>query len=212
MIRILTILLFLFYFSSCCSYDKKDFDFNKNDLLPFSSFKVGDTIYYENLLGDIDTILIHKIDSIQNKNCGGLMAMPAGNYLYIAIKHLPNDQLWTGTTTDATTGKTEINYQEIISIDKIPQTKEMSYSIDFKDFHTSAGENNIFEKLRTDTVIINGKNITNFYEVEHGYPERLTKPTNIELLYWTDNDGLIAYKNKQGEWWTKKSFPSNQAK
>lgn len=212
MTRTLTKFLFLLCFSGCCSYDQKDFDFNKNDLLPFSSFKEGDTIYYENSMNDIDTFLIHKIDSIQNKNCGGLMAMPAENYLYVAIKHLPKDELWTGTTTDATTGRTEINYQNIISIDKRPQMKEKDYSIEFKDFYTSSGGDKIFEKLHTDTVIINGKSITNFYEIEHGYPERLTNPRNIELVYWTNNDGLLAYKNKQGEWWIKKSFQSKQGK
>ena len=85
--------------------------------------------------------------------------------------------------------------------------KRMDYSIHFKDFYTSAGGNNTIGKLRTDTVNINGKIITNFYEINHGYSERVTEPANIELVYWTDNDGLIAYKNKRGDWWTKKSRP-----
>jgi hypothetical protein len=83
--------------------------------------------------------MIYKIENIQNRNCGGFMAKPAENYLFVAIKHLPNDKWWTGTSTDGTTGKTEINYQNIITIDKRPQMKEMRYSIDFKDFYTSSG-------------------------------------------------------------------------
>jgi len=192
---------------SSCTYNKKDFDFNSNDLRPISAFKQGDTIYYQSSTGDLDTILIYKIDSIQNRNYGVFMAPPAENYLFVAIKHLPNDKFWTGTTTDATTGKTEINYQNILSIDKRPQMKEMDYSITYKDFYTSAGGIKTLGKLRTDTVNINGNIITKFYEIYHGYPERVTEPTNIELIYWTDKDGLIAYKNKKGEWWTKKSCP-----
>jgi hypothetical protein len=189
--------------SGCCSYDKKDFDFSSTDLKPISSFKQGDTIYFESNTGDIDTILIHKIDSIQNRNCGGFMAKPAENYLFVTIKHLPNDKLWTGTTTDGTTGKTEINYQNVITIDKRPQMKEMDYSIHFKDFYTSGG-NNPIGKLRTDTLNINGRQITNFYEINHGYPERVKEPLNIETVYWTNKDGLLAYKNKKGDWWIKR--------
>ena len=92
MIRIHTILTLITIISGCCSYDKKDFDFNTNDLKPISSFRQGDTIYYESNTGDIDTILIYKIDSIQNKDCGRFMAKPAENHLFIAIKHLPNEK------------------------------------------------------------------------------------------------------------------------
>lgn len=204
--RILIIFTLIIIISGCCSYDQKDFDFNSNDLLPTSSFKQGDTIYYQNVAGDIDSILIYKIDSIQNKQCGVIMALPAENYFYIAIKHLPNDKLWTGITTDGTTGKVKIDYQEIITIAKHPQTKEIFYSIDFKDFHSSINTKTV-GTLRTDTVNINGGQITNFYKINHGYPERVMKPTNIEVVYWTDNDGLIAYKNKKGEWWTKQQKP-----
>lgn len=207
MTRILTTFILTIFISGCCSYDKKDFDFDSSELRPISSFKQGDTIYYESSSGDLDTILIYKIDSIQDRNCGGFMAKPAENYLFVVIKHLPNDKLWTGTSTDGTTGKTEINYQNIITIDKRPQMKEMEYSIHFKDFYTSAGGDKTVGELRTDTVIINGKSITNFYEINHGYPERVTEPANIELVYWTDKDGLLAYKNKRGDWWTKKSSP-----
>ncbi len=207
MTRLIIYIIAIVFIYSCNSYDKKDFDFNSNDLRPLSSFKQGDTIYYQSTTGDLDTIMIYKIDSIQDRNSGGIMAKPAENYLFVAIKHLPNETAWTGTTQDGTSGKTEINYQYIITIDKIPQMKEMNYSIHFKDFYNSAGGDNTLGKLRTDTVNINGKNIANFYEINHGYPERVTEPTNIELVYWTDKDGLVAYKNKRGDWWTKKSSP-----
>jgi hypothetical protein len=207
MIQKLTIFILVIIISGCCSYDKKDFDFNSTDLLPISSFKQGDTIYYESNLGDLDTILIYKIDSIQDRNCGGLMAKPAENYLFITIKHLPNDKLWTGTTTYGNTSKIRIDYQNIITIDKRPQLKEIDYSIDFKDFYTSAGGNNSIGKLRTDTININGQKVTNFYEIEHGYPERITDPLNIETVYWTNEDGLLAYKNKKGDYWVKKKRP-----
>lgn len=203
MTRLIIYIIAIVFIYSCISYDKKDFDFNSNDLRPLSSFKQGDTIYYENVTGDLEKILIYKIDSIQEKNHGGLMAPKPSNYLYVAIKHLPNEIDWTGTSKDGTTGVTEIDYQNIITIDKDPLEKKISYSVHFKDFYT--GFDLIIKKIRKDTVNINGKNITNFYEINHGYPERVTEPTNIELVYWTDKDGLVAYKNKRGDWWTKKS-------
>jgi hypothetical protein len=55
----------------------------------------------------------------------------------------------------------------------------------------------------TDTIKINNKVITNYFEIKSEY----TKQTSIDLIYWTDKDGLIAYKKMNGNRWTKKSSP-----
>jgi hypothetical protein len=203
-INLLIIIILMIMISGCCSYEQKDFNFNSKDLEYVSSFKQGDTIYYESSSGDIDTVLIHKIDSIQKPECSGLFSKPANNYLFISIRHLPNDKLWSGTTTDSS-GKTEINYQNLITIDKRPQMKEIDFSINFKDFNTSKAASKKAGELHTDTVSINNLRITNYFVIRHGYPERINEPENIEVIYWTNKDGLMAYKNKRGDWWTKKS-------
>ncbi len=195
-IIILTLLI-----SGCCSYDKEDFEFNTNDLKHFSSFKLGDTIYYESTNHNIDTILILNYDSEQHKNCGGFLGPRPINGKWIRIKHLPTDK-WYGKTQEE--GKpTRIDYQSLFWITKYPLAKKTEYSISFKDF--CSRYDTIIGDFHTDTIVLNGKQMTNYYIVNHAYPERVTDSTNIERVYWTDKDGLTAYMNKGGEIWIKKS-------
>ncbi|WP_207420280.1 hypothetical protein [Desertivirga brevis] len=195
--------LVILFCISGCTYDKKDFDFNTKDLRPVSSFKEGDTIYFEGPSGDLDTIMIYKIDSIQKRSWGAFMAPAAENHLFVAIKHLPNHILWTYTVTEGSTFDTKVYYQNLITVTKRPQTKEVSYSIAFKDFSASNGKNGTLGAIRKDTVIVNRKNITNFYEIESDQPQSKSDLGCMETIYWTDNEGLMAYKNKRGDWWTK---------
>ena len=53
---------------------------------------------------------------------------------------------------------------------------------------------------------LNDITLTNYYKLEHQYPERVSDSTDIEIIYWTNKEGLIAYKNKGGEIWTKKAI------
>jgi len=198
MTQLITNIIATILISGCSSYDQKDFDFNSNDLIHISSFKVGDTIYYENSLGDIDTIMVYKIDSSQNKELGTL----AVNCLNVTIKHLPNDTLWTWKSWNNPTGKEEIMYQDLIRICKVPERKKTTYSINLQDFSSPYGNDKLGE-YHTDTIKINNKVITNYFEIKSEY----SKQTSIELICWTDQDGLIAYKNINGNWWTKKSSP-----
>lgn len=163
-----------------------------------SSFKVGDTIYYENSLGDIDTIMIYKIDSIQNKMRGSLIV----NCINVTIKHLPNDTLWTWKSFNNNEGVAEIMYQDLIRICKEPERKKTIYSFNLQDFSSEYNNSNL-GMYHTDTIKINNKVITNYFEIKSEY----TKQTSIDLIYWTDKDGLIAYKKMNGNRWTKKSSP-----
>ena len=192
----------MIFISSCCSYDKSDFYFNDKESNHLSVYKIGDTVYFKNQQDDIDTILIKNIETEQHKECGIIMARAAENNISVIIEHLPIDK-WHGMTYSEDESK--INYQSIVSISKYPQQKKTIYSISFKDFCNSTALGEIGE-YHSDTITINKKKIFNYYIVRHGYPERVIKSDNIEVLYWTDKDGLIAYKNKKGDWWTKESY------
>jgi len=199
--RLTVIIILTALFTSCCSYNSKDFDFNADNLRHFSSFKQGDTIFYESSAHDIDTILIVGFGTKQNKNCGSFMAQRPINEKWIEIMHLPIDR-WHGTTQDGNKPK-RIDYQKLFWISKSPTDKTTEYKIDFKDFHSSF--DTVIGEYHTDALILNNKKISNYYLVSHAYPERIIDSKNIECVYWTEMEGLVAYKNKAGEIWTKKS-------
>jgi hypothetical protein len=96
----------------------------------------------------------------------------------------------------------EINFQGLLWITKYPIGKSIQYRIDFKDFHSRM--DSVVGHFNSEPLELNNLTLTNYYTVEHGYPERIKDSTDIEVVYWTDKDGLTAYRNKGGEIWTKK--------
>jgi hypothetical protein len=56
-------LTFVLLLTACCQfeYDDKDFLFDEYELSFFDAYNVGDTIYFENQFGNIDTIQIIEI-------------------------------------------------------------------------------------------------------------------------------------------------------
>jgi len=175
------------FISGCCFYDLD------KELAHFSDYKIGDTIYFQSNLGDIDTISILDFGTERNEICGG--------FGRIVIKHLPVDT-WTSTSQDFTTdGKIDTVYQLLFSFSNYPTDKY--YVINFKDFNSNI--DSVIGEFHADTIKLNDMNISNYYSVKHGYPERITEPKNVATIYWTDKFGLTAYKTKDGETWTKKS-------
>jgi len=203
--RTLELFILVFILSSCgCRTDKKEFNFDNNEPKHLSCYKTDDTIYFENSKSDIDTITVIKIDSAKGEECHGISApRPTGKSCWVAIKYLPIDRWYTrklfGNNQEDTTS---FEYKKLINIYKDPIKNKTFFDFEFKDFYT--GCNYVLGKLNTDTLTLNKNKITNYYIIEHGYPERITKSINIETLIWTDKDGLTAYKNKNGDWWTKK--------
>ena len=197
------LIILTIFVSGCCSYDKQDLEFNDKELAHFTDYKIGDTIYFQSNLGDLDTITIVGFGTERNENCGGFMAPRPVNGKWVQIKHLPVDR-WFGTSQDMTTGgKIDTVYQELFWISKHPTEKEVDYAISFKDFDSNFAT--IIGEFHSDTIKLNDLNVSNYYIVKHGYPERITEPKNIETIYWTDEFGLTAYRTKDGETWTKKS-------
>jgi len=188
-------------FSACCSYEQKDFDFTSEELAISSSLHVGDTIYYESNLHDMDTILIIDTLSEQVNGCGMFIQPRPTNNLSILIKHLPIDN-WHGTST--TNSKTKIDYQRLFTITKSPKPKQLEYSFCFKGFYSS--HESIIGELHTDTIEFNNRKIWNYYLIKHSYPERIKIETDVSEIYWSKKEGLIAYKNKGGEVWIRKYF------
>lgn len=202
MTRGLTIIFLTLILSSCCSTDNKEFEFDNNEPRHLSCYKAGDTIYFENPKNDIDTITVLRIDSAKGEKCFGLIAPPpSGKSCWVTVKFLPIDKWHSVTINGNTNDTTSIDYESLIHIAKDPTENKTLFSFNFKDFHSYP--NNDLGKLNTDTLMLNKKKITNYYLIKYGFPERIKDSTTIETLIWTDSDGLTAYKDKKGDWWTK---------
>jgi hypothetical protein len=187
------------FFSACCNYDKKDFDFTSEELGFSSSLYVGDTMYFESNLHDHDTIVIIDTLSEQVRGCGLFIQPKPTNSLSFLIKHLPVDN-WLGTST--ANSKTKIDYQSLFTITKSPKPKQLEFIFNFKGFY--ALQDSIIGELHTDTVEINGRKFCNYYLIKHSYPERIKNDSDVTEIYWTKKEGLIAYRNQGGEIWTRK--------
>ena len=191
--------------SGCCSwnYDKEDFEFTREELNLMGAYQLGDTIYFESNLGNVDTITVVEISEERHEGSKCFITTEPQHFKDIKIKHLPNDK-WAGTSQSEGEEK-KITYQSLISITKSPLDsieKIANYGISYKRFTTLGNALDVSPK----EVIINNKVISDCYKVEHGYPERVINPDDIETVYWTAKYGLTAYINKAGEIWVIKNL------
>src|SRR5690554_342488 len=124
------------FISGCCSwnYSKEDFEFTQKELNLMGGYKVGDIIYFESNLDNMDTITV--IEFLEEKHEGSTCFISRGpsNYKAIKVKYLPNDK-WAGTSQSEGKEK-KTTYQSIISVKKDPLEQKTDYSIRFKGFTT----------------------------------------------------------------------------
>ena len=201
--HIIGLLVIFGLFSGCCSWDysKEDFEFTQEELNLMGTYQVGDTIYFESNLDDIDTITVVEVFEERHEGSRCFISRGPSNYRSIKIKHLPSDKWNYGLRFEG--GEEKVAYQPLISVKKDPIKQKNYYSISFKGFDT----------LRDSTLgsfqkeyIVDGKIISDCYEVKHGYPERIVNPDDIEIVYWTVKYGLTAYTSKSGETWLLKNL------
>lgn len=198
----ITITILSIIIISCCSTNDKKFEFNNNESRFLSCYQVNDTIFFQNIDNDIDSFTILKIDSAKGEHCYGFIApRPTGKSCWVTIKHLPNDK-WHRVTINGNTGDTtSIDYRNLIFITKDPENNKTYTNFEFKNFIAS---DQILNIPKTDTITINNKAITNYYKINHSYPDRVKDSLDIKTIIWTEKLGLIAYQIKNGDWWTKK--------
>jgi len=189
--------------SSCCTldYDKEDFEFSKKELKFLGNYQIGDTIYFESNLSDVDTITVVGFSEERYEGSKCFISRAPLNYMSINIIHLPlriNKFPSTKWTIDE--NGNDITSQILISISKSPLHSIdgiASYVISYKGFTTLVNALGEFQK----ECIINDKTLSDCYKITHGYPERIVNPNDIEIVYWTAKYGLTAYTSKSGETW-----------
>ena len=180
-----------------CSYSPKDFYLNEEEKSFFHSFQAGDTIYYENLNHDFDTLLIIGIDSHEKKEHGVFMAKPASHSVFVSYRLLPADKYIVNIQEH---NRVDTFYQRLLNISKLPVEKKVQYSFSFKDFSETR---EALDSIRLDTLLINGCPISDYYVIESSVPDKRENPYEIDRLFWSKNKGLLAYRNRKGEHWTR---------
>jgi hypothetical protein len=197
--KIVLTTVLLFSLISCSISDKEFLLTNKEKAL-FSSFHRGDTLYYENGVKDVDTLLVLGIDSAQQREAGYVMKSPAHNDIWVSIKQLPIDTFVHGVFYDSATNKADTEYNHLFSIRKLPQERKIQYAFSFRRFFEI--REGAIGQLQTEPISINGKVIDSYYLIKNSGD---TASSKIEALYWTEKCGLAAYKYWDGTIWTKKS-------
>jgi hypothetical protein len=190
-------------FSGCVStLDKELFKFNENDFIHIQAYKPGDTLFFENKDKQIDSFLILDYETEIRGQKQGLMSTKPESDFWLCITQLDKEKAKSFGRPKAINGDT-IESQWLVSLVKYPPNQTVHYDFSFLTLYTM--QDSIFGEFHTDTLHLNEKFITNYYSIPHDYPERLDSPTDVEELLWTDKDGLVAYRFKNGMWWTKKS-------
>lgn len=198
--RLLVTTIFLaIILSSCNSYSKKDFDLNQSERSLLNLYKPDDTLTFENSHQEINKMLVIGLDSSQKKEGGWVMAKPASNSVWVSLKHL-QPITWKTFSQDGTLIRTDtIISQELVTISKYPQSKEVSFTFSFKHFNLTSKEG--LGLLHTDSIKINGYSLTNYYLLKDKNPDTLNM--DVSELYWAQNKGLMAYRSYDGNYWLR---------
>ena len=171
------------------------------------SYHPGDTLLFENKRNEVDSFLVLDYQTEERGQEQGIISTKPESDYWLNITQLNKNELeqenWRGLLCKDTINDTIINSQWLLTIVKYPPKNTIFYTFRFMNFYTQ--EDSTFGIFHLDTIIINNKPFTNYYSIDHGYPDRVTEPTVVEQLLWTDKEGLIAYKYKSGIWFTKRS-------
>jgi hypothetical protein len=178
------------------SKDKFIFDSKLNSF--FKAITKADTIYFENNKNSIDTFILTKLDStIVNPNQNFCLPCPMAvktvfrNYKEYPINYWSQPKVENGNTNY------EIRDEEaLISISKSPQNDSTMVHMSFKNFRCQIQFS--LGKSIDDTLLIGNNFFSNYYKLNTYAKSLVINDEDVELIFVTLNDGIIAYKEKSG--------------
>lgn len=187
--KILTLLILL-NLTSCSwrRYPPENYSIPKvyRDLI--SSYKTGDTLKFQDDKGNLSTFLIPKIDSSIIDKRGYFINQTEYKAITISCHEL----------TNARSGYEDY---DIITIEKDPKTNSVGFNLRLKNFYSI--DTSFPFVLKTDTLKANNHLITNYYAFRpYNYTEQ-KESSSVNEIVMTNKDGIVAYKNLDGTWWTK---------
>jgi hypothetical protein len=180
------------------SQDKFVFDYKLN--IFFKAVSKNDTIFFENNKNSVDTFILTKIDSvIVNPNQDFCLMCPrAVKTVFRNYRQYPTNY-WVQPNTEnrGTISENEISEEQaLITISKSPQNDSTTVHLSFKNFECEVQYS--LGKLFTDTLLIGNKYFSNYYILYSTAKSLIINNEDVELIYATLTDGIIAYKEKSG--------------
>jgi hypothetical protein len=174
--------VFLILFIIIISCKKYNLVINDKYRTLLNTYQLNDTLHFADQHGDLDTIRIAEIDSIEQEP--NLMSTsPPMKEIYIRIEHLPKNNWISNEIVDS---NEKPKNQPFITIANWHENC-CQIRINYRDFENE--DDPAFEtvKEKIDTL--------------YSYPGSRFKPTldKVTELYWSNTKGIIGYKKKNGK-------------
>lgn len=188
-------------FQSCsnCEWQEEDLLFSEFELSHFDSYDLNDTIIYTSNLGEFDTIIVRGITT-DNENPEIDCPIRPANYKEVTIEHYPYNYVanesWNGSAEE----RSEFRHI-IFQMQKYLAPEETSIIVQFKNFYYVSSD--FPSRFTQKDTIINNLEITEYYRLEHSYPQHLEDSTDISVVFFSLKEGLVAYQNMCGNTWVK---------
>jgi hypothetical protein len=194
MMKYILFLLVVLTFTRC-----KECDFSIPNIYGtfLHKYNVGDTIYFESNLGNIDTMLIAKYDTLEE--CGqGFMTGPRKHLIY-EIKHLPQNS-WTRGREYHQNGSMTILNQDLVVVEKSFDPYDSIGFFTYINYREFGGEIFDINQLETDSLFLN-IGVAKYWKVmksNYNHQNDLTDSI-IHNVYWSAKFGLTGYEYGNGE-------------
>ena len=182
------IIAILICLTSCKSkYSANRYTIPKNYRDLIGSYKIGDTLKFSDNKANLFLYLITVIDSSFVDEGRGLMSVRGSKDIVIYCRELTNPRK---------------GYEEypMIILNRYPDEDSATFDLRLKDFY-SIDTTEAFE-LKRDTIVANNLSFTNYYCFRaNNYTEQ--KDSNSVAKVYMTKEGILAYRNLNGVWWTK---------
>lgn len=196
---IIGIPLIFILFTSCgqtVPAEKFIFDSKFDSLYKAVSYR--DTMFFENGQNRIDTFVLTKIDSSLVNKIDCFMCPRAAKSVFRKYKQYPINYWADSIYENQSTDKEKVIGREVslVSMTKFPDVNITRVYISFKNFHSSI-EGSLGQPSN-DSLKINGLYFTNYYILNSTAQSLIVNDEDVEIVFVTLKDGIIAYKEKSG--------------
>lgn len=185
----IVISIFIILFASCkAKYPAERYTIPAKYRELVASFKPGDTLRFRDNKNNHCLYLITAIDSSFVNEGIGLISAKGRKDMAISCKELTNPRQGY-----------ETYYMFILN--RYPDEDTATFDVRLKDFYGNEPKDPGI--LHTDTITANGLSFTDYYAFVPYNQATQTDPDAVCRIYMTSKDGIIAYRNLNGVWWTK---------
>lgn len=200
------ILLLCLFCTSCYwnAFPDSKYEIQKSFRDLVSCYKTGDTIIFKSSTNLIDSFIISSIDSATNNKKGFFINARNSKTITVHYRQIPIDKWkrhWIEMGPNNAEKKERSEDGILISIERFPDNETTAYYFNFKEFRCLKNE---VPELITDSLQLNGYQLTNYYRIEN-CTFRSERSESIQLCFSTIGKGLVAFKTNDGIYWTKQN-------